>query len=132
VLWDGAVRDEGQVTGQVYTLKRPLPPVALLIDRTTLAASELVAVAFAGRADTRTFGEPTFGTPVFQTTLALSDGGVLVASGAYSYDRTGRTYRGPIVPDVRVATDWSRLGTNAEPVIRAAATWLRSQSSCVG
>ena len=132
VLWNGHVRPEGQVNGPVYTLKRPLPPVALLLDSTTEAAGEATAVAFAGRPEVRTFGEPTYGTPVFQTYMAMSDGTVLGVSGAYSYDRTGRVYRGSIVPEVRVATDWANLGTSADPVVQAAAGWLRNQPTCKG
>ena len=113
VLWNGTVRQEGQLSGAVYALKRALPPVALLLGSVTEAAGEAVAVAFAGRPDLRTFGDPTYGTPVFQAYDRLSDGAILGVSGAYSYDRTGRTYRGSILPDVRATTDWAHFGTDA-------------------
>ena len=40
-----------------------MTPVALLIGPGTQAATELLVVTFSGRADLRTFGEPTFGYP---------------------------------------------------------------------
>ena len=110
VFWNGVERFEDQIVGPSYTLTNPMPPVALLLDQPTSAAGELVAVAFAGRPGVRTFGQPTWGTPTFEAQTTLGDGTDLSAAGAYSYDRTGQTYRGPIIPDVRVSTDWAHFG----------------------
>ena len=130
VLWSGRTRYEGNLGGKPYALKRPLPPVALLVGPDTIAAGENVVVAFAGRAQTRTFGQPTFGVPVYQPWTSLSDGSSITASGAYSYDRTGRLYEGPIAPDTAVATDWSRFATDGDPAVRTAENWLHSQPAC--
>ncbi len=130
VIWAGQTRYEGKVDGAVYMLKRPAPPVALLINRLTSAAGENVIVAFAGRSRTRTFGAPTFGAPVFQDSTELSDGAYLSLSGAYSFDRTGLLYDGPIAPNVAVSTDWSQFGTNRDPAVHSAITWLLRQSGC--
>lgn len=46
---------------------RPRPPVAVLTGPRTASAGEAVAIAFRGRPDTRTFGEPTFGVPTANT-----------------------------------------------------------------
>ncbi len=102
----------------------------MLLDRTTSAAGELAAVAFAGRRGVRTFGEPTLGTPNLVQYTNLADGTGLTAAGVYAYDRLGRVYRGPIGPDVPVATDWTQLGTNKDPVLQAAAAWLHRQPAC--
>jgi C-terminal processing protease CtpA/Prc len=130
VFWNGNERDESLVEGPVYRPKRAAPPVALLTSRDTDAAGELLVVAFRGRPQVRSFGEPTGGAPFLSFHTDLSDGAFLAVSGAYAVDRTGRTYDGPIPPDERVATDWTRLGTEQDPVVQAALTWLQGQSGC--
>jgi hypothetical protein len=47
-------------------------------------------------------------------------------------DRTGRVYDGRITPDENVAIDWTRIGTDDDSVLHAAAAWLRSQPQCAG
>lgn len=63
VSWNGEERSESLVEGPIYALKQPMPPVALLTSQATLAAGELAVVAFQGRPNVRTFGEPTGGAP---------------------------------------------------------------------
>ncbi len=129
VLWNNEYRYESQVDGSIYHPKR-VTPVALLISPATQAASELMLVAFQGRPDIRSFGEPTRGLPTLSTHTVLSDGTVLTVSGANSFDRSGTVYSGSIAPDVSVATDWSKFGTEQDTVILAAMDWLQSQSAC--
>jgi C-terminal processing protease CtpA/Prc len=87
-------------------------------------------VAFQGRADVRTFGEPTRGLPTLITWTDLSNGTKIFISGAFSFDRNGVTYTGPIAPDVPVETGWSKFGTEQDPAVQAAANWLSAQSAC--
>jgi C-terminal processing protease CtpA/Prc len=129
VFWNDHYRFESEVDGPVYKPKR-VTPVALLVSPATQAAGELMWVAFQGRPDVRSFGEPTRGLPTLITHTDLSDGSKLLVSGANSFDRTGTVYNGPIAPDVLVETDWSKFGTEQDPVIRAAMDWLHSQSAC--
>jgi carboxyl-terminal processing protease len=129
VLWNNEYRYESEIDGSIYTPKQ-ITPVALLISPGTRAAAELLWVAFQGRADARTFGEPTRGLPTLVTHTDLSDGTVLFASGANSYDRNGRVYSSPIQPDVSVGTNWSQFGTAQDAVITAAVDWFRSQPAC--
>lgn len=129
VLWNKEHRDESDIDGSVYKPKR-LTPVALLVSPATQAAGELMLVAFQGRPDTRSFGEPTRGLPTLVTHTDLSDNSVVLVSGANSFDRNGRVYSSSIVPDVSVKTDWSKFGTAQDPVISAAMDWLQSQPAC--
>jgi C-terminal processing protease CtpA/Prc len=129
VLWNGEDRPESNIDGSIYTPKR-VTPVALLIGPGTEAASELLVVAFQGRVDLRTFGAATFGLPTLVAHTDLSDGTSAFASGAYSFDRKGVTYTGPIAPDVPVETGWSKFGTEQDPAVQAAASWLSAQSAC--
>jgi len=130
VFWGRGERDESLVEGQIYELMNPMPSVALLTSRATMAAGELALITFQGRAKIRTFGEPTGGSPFLQFWTILSDGAALNVSGAFSMDRTGHTYKGPIEPDEPVKNDWTVFGTDHDPVILAARNWLLAQSDC--
>lgn len=83
--------------------------MALLVSPATQAAGELLLIAFQGRADVRSFGEPTRGLPTLITHTDLSDGSALFVSGAFSFDRNGTIYNGPIAPEMPVATNWSKF-----------------------
>jgi C-terminal processing protease CtpA/Prc len=130
VMWNGVVRPESAIAGGVYHARRSMPPIAVLTDRFTTAAGELAVVALHGRPHTAFFGEPTQGFPTLTVDTPLSDGARLLLSGAFSFDRTGRVYRGPIMPSVREPTNWARFGTVQDPPVRAALRWLQGQSSC--
>jgi C-terminal processing protease CtpA/Prc len=130
VFWNNEYRYESEIDGSIYQPKR-VTPVALLISPATQAAAELLLISFQGRADVRSFGEPTRGLPTLVTHTDLSDGARLFVSGANSFDRNGNIYSSSIAPDVSVATDWSKFGTEQDPVILAAMDWLQSQSACM-
>ncbi|HEX6034864.1 MAG TPA: S41 family peptidase [Anaerolineales bacterium] len=130
VFWGRNEQSESLVEGQIYILKRPTPPVALLTSHATMAAGELALITFQGRTKVRTFGEPTGGSPFLQFWTILSDGAALNVSGAFSMDRTGQTYQGSIEPDEFVTTDWTVFGTDHDPVILAARDWLLAQPDC--
>ena len=130
VFWDSEERDESLVQGGIYQPKRSMLPVALLTSPATVAAGELVIVAFAGRPKVRTFGEPTRGLPTLSMHTPLSDGVHIFVSGAFGTDRNGNVYNGPILPDEHVEINWSQFGSDQDPVILAAMDWLMSQSKC--
>lgn len=98
-------------------------PVALLLDGATASSGEGVAVAFAGRPATRTFGVGTYGVASSNEGFALADGTNVVVTTAMMVDRDGHTYPNGLSPDEPVA------GSGDEPVA-AAAAWLASQSGC--
>ena len=131
IYWGDEQRYESYVRGSIYQLKNPALAVALLTSETTIAAGELVGVAFRGRPDVRFFGEPTAGLPFLSIGTPLSDGAVIYLSAARSYDRLGNEYAGPLVPDETLATDWLKFGSNQDPLIRAAADWLQTNPGCV-
>jgi C-terminal processing protease CtpA/Prc len=92
----------------------------------TAGAGEAIAVAFAGRARTRRFGEGTRGLPTSNTQKPLADGALLVVTVTVHADRTGTRYDAVIPPDERVASDWTRFATADDPVLAAACRWLAS------
>jgi len=118
--------------GPAYSLKQPTPAMAVLTSRLTVSSGELVTIAFRGPATTSTFGEPTGGLPTSNTDVPLVDGAVLVVTTSRAADRLGREYEGAIQPDQTVAIDWTRLGTDDDPVIVAATRWLEEQPPCLG
>lgn len=107
-----------------YQLKRAWPPVAVLIGPMTASSGEFVALAFRGRPRTRSFGEPTYGLPTSNYSKELSDGAVVALTTSLGVDRTGQTFDSPIPPDHLIKTDWTRLGTQDDPVLQVALEWL--------
>jgi carboxyl-terminal processing protease len=130
VFWDGERRGESFVEGGIYQPKRAMPPVALLIGGGTMAAGELVLVAFQGYPHVRTFGEPTSGAPRLILHTELSDGTWIFVSGALAIDRSGRPYTGYLRPDEYVRTDWTQFDTDQDRVLNAAIDWLQTQPEC--
>lgn len=104
------------------------PPVAVLIDRETGSSGEGVALAFRGRPGTRFFGETTFGAATSTFPFPLSDGAQIYLVTAVMVDREGREYPTGIAPDEEVLSE-TTIST-ADPVLRAAATWVSAQAGC--
>ncbi len=132
---DGQVQEGGETVLTIagaYQLKHPNPPVALLTDRMTASAGEAIVVAFRGRPQTRSFGDRTGGVPTATRGFTLSDGALLVITVALDADRTGQTYDGPIPPDQYVRADPRQIDMPADPVRRAATSWLHTQPACQG
>jgi len=120
----------GAQVADPYHLKRPWPPVAVLTSPLTASAGEAVVVAFRGRPNTRSFGEPTAGIPTANGSKVMSDGAVIVLTEAFDADRTGHVYDSAIAPDQPVSPNWTLLGTPQDSVLQAAITWLQNQPGC--
>jgi len=99
----------------------PVPPVAVVYGSSTASAGELVAVAFRGRAHTRSFGTATAGYTTGPQFFHLADGAALFLGIVYYVDRNGVVYRHALRPDVQ---------TSAADADRAAARWLLAQPTC--
>jgi len=110
-----------------YQLKRPYPAVAVLTSPLTASAGEFAALAFRGRPQTRSFGEPTCGVPTGNDGKQLSDGAMIALTTHLGADRTGRPYDDSLPPDHYVQIDWTRLGTVDDPVLQAAVRWLQME-----
>ena len=134
---DGTVTADGQPIRSLAArrparLERPRPPVAVLTSRLTGSSGEGVAMAFRGRPGARSFGEPTAGVPTGNSPHRLTDGAELHLTEAVGVDRTGRSHQTRIKPDQPVATDWTRYGSPADPVLQAAIAWLDMRCSRSG
>ena len=100
-------------------------PVAVLTSRETASAAEAVAIAFIGRASTRSFGTPSFGVPTANSTYELHDRSALALTTAVGIDRIGNEYAHPLDPDVNVPP------TPEPDAARDVATaWLETIRTC--
>lgn len=106
-------------------------PVAVLLGPATASSAEVLAVAFRGRPQTRSFGAPTRGLSAGNRTFALSDGASLVLTVAATSDMAGRVYLGPIAPDEVVAGAERRAAEAiADATLDAAVVWLMARDAC--
>lgn len=97
-------------------------PVVVLTSNATSSAGEHLVIAFQGRADTRTIGGVTGGSPQSLLALRMVDGAVLRIPTATPIDRDGTRYSGNIIPDEIVA-DGARA-------LDAAVEWLEGEAGC--
>ncbi|HMQ63760.1 MAG TPA: S41 family peptidase [Flavilitoribacter sp.] len=109
-----------QQAGSSYQLFTPNPRVAVLTGPRTSSSGEVVAVAFRGRPDTRSFGEATGGYSTGNQNFKLSDGAmVFIASSVYA-DRNMNLYGKRIAPDEVIPA-----GDEDDPVLKRAVEWIR-------
>jgi carboxyl-terminal processing protease len=92
----------------------PLPPMAVLVDRNTASASEIVSAALGENDLATVIGERTFGKGVFQEVIELDEGGALdLTVGEYlTADGTSILGKG-VVPDERVVDENGPRGGDA-------------------
>jgi len=102
--------------------------VAVLTGPRTASSGEAVTIAFRGRPRTRSFGQGTAGLSTANEGVTLPDGSMMLLTTAIELDRDGNKYGGVIQPDVNVPA--APAGTATDPVISAAAAWLRASTRC--
>ena len=115
------VLDFGQ-TG--YVLRQPGTPVAVLFGQRTGSSGEASALAWRGRAQTRSFGQPTAGVSTGNNVRTLADGSRLLLTTTVMRDRNDRGDGLKIEPDQRIEGDAATLA--------AAQAWLLAQPACQG
>jgi C-terminal processing protease CtpA/Prc len=119
-----------RVRGEPYRLRRSGSPVAVLLNSSTASAGEVLAIAFAARPHTRSFGTSTRGATTVTRIFPLSDGAELVLAVAHATDRHGRVYAGPLAPDEPMAEGERMLALADQPTVRAAVSWLGAREAC--
>jgi hypothetical protein len=103
-----------------------LPWLAVLFDRGTASSGEAVAISFAGRPRSRSFGEHTAEFSTANQNFALPDGAMLLLCSSVEADRMGHLYPDGLDPDVAIPTPESRPAEDADAVIQAAEEWILS------
>lgn len=110
------------VTGLDVAVDLGAAPVAVLLDGRTASSGEAVAVAFHGRARTRSFGSATAGQSSANASLPLPDGSRLALTVALNLDRHGELMSPRVEPDQPTAI----AGNSGDPALAAAVAWLNS------
>lgn len=106
------------VVSNSYSLIKPNPKVAVLIDGLTASSGEAIAIAFIGRPNTRLFGvKSSCGLTTANQSFTLSNGGLLFLTVSVMADRNKNKFGGPIVPD-------EMGGGSQEGAVTAAINWL--------
>lgn len=133
LLGDGVIGGFRNASGQVYPIHAVSAPdmpkgpalesarVAVLLGPHTASSGEVVAVAFRGRPDTRSFGQPSAGLSTGNAGYRLPDGSELFVTTSVDTDRTGHAYGERLVPDQPVPND---TRANGDPTLDAARQWL--------
>lgn len=101
--------------------------VAVLTGPHTASSGEIVAVAFRGRPDTRSFGQPTSGHSSGNATYRLPDGSVIALTTSIDVDRDGQVYGGKLLPDEEVTES---SDSDHDATLAAATSWLVRSSTC--
>lgn len=104
-------------------------PVAVLIDDATGSSGEAVAIAFRGRANTRSFGIRTAGASTSTQGFRLSDGTNLVIAVDVMSDRNGAPYPHGVTPD-RVVDPTGATAAKPDLALATALDWLRRTPAC--
>jgi carboxyl-terminal processing protease len=96
-------------------------PVALLLGPHTASSGEIVAVAFHGRSNARSFGTHTAGFSTSNAEFSLPDGSVLHLSTSVAADRNGALFEDGLNPDQIID------GADTHAAEAAAVSWIRQQ-----
>ncbi len=107
-----------------YQLKHPGAPVAVLIGPRSASSGEASVLAFRGRPQTRSFGQPTAGLSTANEMRPLVDGSALLLTTSVMQDRNGHGDGLKIEPDQRTDGDAATAA--------AAQAWLLAQPACTG
>jgi carboxyl-terminal processing protease len=129
----GTRDSKGQVEIAAHVEKPPfalseLPWVAVLFDRSTGSSGEAMAISFAARPRTRSFGEHTAGFSTSNQRYPLPDGAALFLCVGIEADRTGHRYPDGLDPDTRLPAPDSRPTEEKDAFLQAAEDWLASQT----
>lgn len=132
---DGVIRYKGaggeaelpaQVPPGAYVPERGDLPIAVLVSARTGSAGEAIAITFADRPHTRSFGEQTGGATISSEVYEMPDGALLrIASGLYQ-NHTGRGYEQGLPPDTPIRA----IRDSEDHVLNAAVEWLDGTESC--
>lgn len=103
-------------------------PMAVLVDRQTASASEVLAGALQDHQRARIVGERTFGKGSVQSILALRNGGGLKLTTAHYFTPLGRSIQDTgIHPDLEVDAQPDEAGM-ADPALNGAIEWLQGET----
>jgi carboxyl-terminal processing protease len=127
--FNGKKELQAQAEERVKLLTEEIP-IAFLIDRGTASSGEALAVILAGRKNSRSFGEKTYGASTATRGIKLIDSLNLVIAVSTFQDRNGKLYLNGVNPDTEIPIGDETLVPNNDPVIEAAIAWLSNHQGC--
>lgn len=107
-----------------HVVRQPGAPVAVLFGPRTGSSGEASVLAWRGRPQARSFGQPTAGVSTGNVVHTLADGSRLLLTTSVMRDRNDRGDGLKIEPDQRVEGDAA--------TVAAAQAWLLAQPACQG
>lgn len=109
---------------KAYVPHTPNPKVAVLFSKKTGSSGEIVALAFTGKSQYRSFGSQSGGYCTGNENYELINGGMLFLTESVFADRHGKAFPDFLLPDVEVLDDPE---TEEDEVVEAALGWLREK-----
>ncbi|MEP6712999.1 MAG: S41 family peptidase [Ferruginibacter sp.] len=99
-------------------------PIAVLTSNQTGSSGEIVAISFIGNANTKSFGQPTWGLTTGNGIFDLMDGARMMLASTIMADRNGNLYHGRIDPDEMI----EQSNANKDDMgIKTAIDWIASK-----
>ena len=114
--------ENGKKNINPYKIKNNKVKIAVLIDGRTGSSGEMSAISFFGLPNVKSFGQKSAGYTTANKTFPLSNGSQLQLASAYIMDRTGKSYKEDLTPDV-IVSDLSNAKN--DNVISTATEWLK-------
>jgi carboxyl-terminal processing protease len=99
-------------------------PVAVLTAHNSGSSGEIVVISFIGNANTKSFGQPTWGLTTGNGGFDLMDGARMMLASTVMADRNGKLYHGSIVPDVMV----NEANPKVDETLNKAIEWLDARN----
>jgi C-terminal processing protease CtpA/Prc len=126
----GALDTVSRASVPAARLRNAGAPVAVLFDAGTGSSGEVLALAFRGRPNSRSFGEPTAGFATANRGARLPDGANMVVTTGYQVDRRGVAAGERIRPDEVVAGPPPGWPFATDAAAASAAAWLVARPAC--
>ena len=111
-----------------YSLTIEDRPIAVLTSEKTASSGEVVTIAFHGKKNTKSFGQPTGGYTTGNSNFMLSDSAMIFLASSIYADRNEQLYRGEVVPDTVVETSHPTYDLTKNEVVLAAISWIKTNS----
>jgi carboxyl-terminal processing protease len=106
-------------------------PIAILQGPQTDWSGEAFTLAIKARANTRSFGERSYGGTSNWKMFKLSDGALMGFRIAKMIDPNGKAYNTEMLePDQQVPLDPTLYDRPEDPMVKTALEWLKSQPAC--
>jgi carboxyl-terminal processing protease len=113
-----------KVSNPAYKLKNQNQPIAVLTGPHTASSGEIVAIAFRGKNNTKSFGQSTAGLSTGNGNFRLSDGSMIFLTSSIDADRRENAYGGRVKPDYYIPFEYYEINTDRDKLPSSAIEWI--------